>query len=120
APLVSVGVMIRAGLTAPVARYLLDMTWSESLLVGAVVASTDAAAVFFLVHARGLRRRPRVGATLEVESGSNDPFAVLLTVLLVEYLSAGEGSWGHVLALLAEQTGLGAVLGTLRGRAHLL
>ena len=83
AMLATIGVMITAGLTAPVARYLLDMSWSESLLVGAVVASTDAAAVFFLVHARGLRLRPRVGATLEVESGSNDPFAVLLTVLLV-------------------------------------
>ena len=93
ATLATVGVMITAGLTAPVAKYLLDMSWSESLLVGAVVASTDAAAVFFLVHARGLRLRPRVGATLEVESGSNDPFAVLLTVLLVEYLSAGERSW---------------------------
>jgi cell volume regulation protein A len=109
--------MITAGLTAPVARYLLDMSWSESLLVGAVVASTDAAAVFFLVHARGLRLRPRVGATLEVESGSNDPFAVLLTVLLVEYLSAGEGSWGHVLAVLAEQAVLGTIIGILGGRA---
>ena len=117
ATLATIGVMITAGLTAPVARYLLDMSWSELLLVGAVVASTDAAAVFFLVHARGLRLRPRVGATLEVESGSNDPFAVLLTVLLVEYLSAGEGSWGHVLAVLAEQAVLGAIIGILGGRA---
>ena len=117
ATLATVGVMITAGLTAPVARYLLDMSWSESLLVGAVVASTDAAAVFFLVHARGLRLRPRVGATLEVESGSNDPFAVLLTVLLVEYLSVGEGSWGHVLAVLAEQAVLGTIIGILGGRA---
>ena len=117
ATLATVGVMITAGLTAPVARYLLDMSWSEALLVGAVVASTDAAAVFFLVHARGLRLRPRVGATLEVESGSNDPFAVLLTVLLVVYLSAGEGSWGHVLAVLAEQAVLGTIIGILGGRA---
>src|SRR6516165_1107445 len=50
--------------TAPVAKYLLAMNWTEALLVGAVVASTDAAAVFFLLHARGLRLRPRVGATL--------------------------------------------------------
>src|SRR3954468_16687869 len=52
--LATVGVLLTAALTAPVAWYLLDMSWSEALLVGAVVASTDAAAVFFLVHARGL------------------------------------------------------------------
>src|SRR6267142_6470645 len=115
--LATVGVVLTALLTAPVAKLMLGMSWSESLLVGAVVASTDAAAVFFLVHARGLRLRPRVGATLEVESGSNDPFAVLLTVLLVEYLSAGEGSWGHVLAVLAVQAVLGTIIGILGGRA---
>src|ERR1700709_275932 len=109
--LATVGVLLTAALTAPVAYYMLGMSWAEGLLVGAVVASTDAAAVFFLIHARGLRLRPRVGATLEVESGSNDPFAVLLTVLLVEYLSAGEGSWGHVLAVLAEQAVFGTIIG---------
>src|SRR5262249_36284843 len=81
------GVLLTAALTAPVAKFLLAMSWTEALLVGAVVASTDAAAVFFLLHARGLRLRPRVGATLEVESGSNDPFAVLLTLLLVGFLT---------------------------------
>src|SRR5712692_8888210 len=95
--LATVGVLITAALTAPVAKFLLGMTWTEALLVGAVVASTDAAAVFFLLHARGLRLRPRVGATLEVESGSNDPFAVLLTILLVEFLLVGDRSWQHVL-----------------------
>ena len=93
------------------------MSWIEALLVGAVVASTDAAAVFFLVNAGGLRLRPRVGATLEAESGSNDPFAVLLTVLLVEYLTLGGESWGHVLKVLAEQAVLGTVLGMVGGRA---
>ena len=115
--LATVGVVLTAALTAPVARYMLGMSWPEALLVGAVVASTDAAAVFFLVHARGLRLRPRVGATLEVESGSNDPFAVLLTILLVEYLTAGDQSFGHVLAVLAEQAVLGTIIGVLGGRA---
>ena len=77
--LATVGVLVTALITAPVAKYALDLSWSEALLVGAVVASTDAAAVFLLVHAQGLRLRPRVGATLEVESGTNDPFAVFLT-----------------------------------------
>src|ERR1700730_7921237 len=115
--LATVGVLLTAALTAPVARYMLGMSWTEALLVGAVVASTDAAAVFFLIHARGLRLRPRVGAPLEVESGSNDPFAVLLTILLVEFLTAGDQSWRHVLAVLAEQAVLGTFIGILGGRA---
>src|SRR4029079_12015306 len=115
--LATAGVLITASLVAPAAVLMLDFNWLEGLLIGTLVASTDAAAVFFLLHARGLRLRPRVGATLEVESGTNDPFAVLLTVLLVEYLSAGEGSWGHVLAVLAEQAVLGAFIGILGGRA---
>src|ERR1700694_3397480 len=66
--LATVGVLVTAALTAPMAKYALGLSWTEALLVGAVVASTDAAAVFFLLHARGLRLRPRVNATLEVES----------------------------------------------------
>src|SRR5215813_8684083 len=115
--LATAGVLVTAALTAPVAKYLLAMSWTEALLVGAVVASTDAAAVFFLLHARGLRLRPRVGAILEVESGSNDPFAVLLTLLLVEFLTVGDRSWQHVLAVLAEQAVLGTIIGVLGGRA---
>jgi cell volume regulation protein A len=115
--LATLGVLLTAALTAPVAKYLLGMSWIESLLVGAVVASTDAAAVFFLIHARGLRLRPRVGATLEVESGSNDPFAVLLTILLVEFLAVGGGSWEHVFFELVQQALLGTIIGVLGGRA---
>src|SRR3977135_658949 len=115
--LATLGVLLTAALTAPVAKVLLGMGWVEALLVGAVVASTDAAAVFFLVHAHGLRLRPRVGAILEVESGSNDPFAVLLTILLVEFLPVGDRSWQHVLAVLAEQAVLGTIIGILGGRA---
>ena len=88
--LATIGVLLTALITAPVAKYVLDLNWTEALLVGAVVASTDAAAVFLLVHAQGLRLRPRVGATLEAESGTNDPFAVFLTLMLVELISVGE------------------------------
>jgi cell volume regulation protein A len=118
--LATFGVLLTAALTAPAARYLLGLGWIEALLVGAVVASTDAAAVFFLVHAGGLRLRRRVGATLEVESGSNDPFAVLLTILLIEFLLSGEDSWQHVLGTLAEQAVLGGILGIFGGRGIVL
>jgi cell volume regulation protein A len=118
--LATVGVLLSAALTAPAAAILFDLRWIEGLLVGAVVASTDAAAVFFLMHARGLRLRRRVSATLEVESGSNDPFAVLLTMLLVEFLAVGDRSWQHVLQVLAEQAILGTIIGVLGGRAMVL
>src|SRR5262245_34455995 len=115
--LATVGVLLTAAVTAPVAALTLKLSITEALLVGAVVASTDAAAVFFLIHAGGLRLPPRIAATLEVEGGSNDPFAVLLTILLVEFLSIGERSWQHVLAVFAEQALLGGFLGVLGGRA---
>ncbi len=115
--LATVGVLLTAMITAPVARYALDISWTEALLVGAVVASTDAAAVFLLVHSRGLRLRPRVGAMLEVESGTNDPFAVFLTLVLVEFLLRGEGTFGHVLAQLAREALLGAIIGLAGGAA---
>jgi cell volume regulation protein A len=118
--LATAGVLLTAAITAPIAAILFDLRWIEGLLVGAVVASTDAAAVFFLMHARGLRVRPRVSATLEVESGSNDPFAVLLTMLLVEFLAVGDRSWQHVVQVLAEQAILGTIIGVLGGRAMVL
>jgi cell volume regulation protein A len=118
--LATIGVLLTAVITAPVARYALDLNWTESLLVGAVVASTDAAAVFLLVHAQGLRLRPRVGATLEAESGSNDPFAVFLTLMLVEFISVGHSTPGHVLRELLQEAVLGGIIGVVGGRAMVI
>ncbi|MBU6458725.1 MAG: potassium/proton antiporter [Bradyrhizobium sp.] len=118
--LATVGVLLTALITAPVARYVLDLNWTEALLVGAVVASTDAAAVFLLVHAQGLRLRPRVGATLEVESGTNDPFAVFLTLMLVELISSGASSFLHVVREFAQEAMFGAIIGMAGGRLVVL
>jgi cell volume regulation protein A len=116
ATLATLGVLLTALITTPVAKYTLDIRWDEALLVGAVVASTDAAAVFLLIHSRGLRLRPRVGATLEVESGTNDPFAIFLTLMLVELLSLGTSSAAHVLAQFVREAGFGTVAGLIGGR----
>src|ERR1700744_2385873 len=115
--LATIGVLLTALITAPVAHYALDLNWAEALLVGAVVASTDAAGVFLLVHAQGVRLRPRVGATREAESGSNDPFAVFLTLMLVEFISVGHETPAHVLLELVQEAVLGAVIGVVGGRA---
>ena len=116
ATLATVGVLITMVLTAPVAKYVLGISWIQALLVGAVVASTDAAAVFLLINAGGLRLRPRVRATLEVESGSNDPFAVFVTLLLVEMLLVGDQSWTHALAIFGRDAILGGIIGIAGGR----
>ena len=113
--LATVGVLLTALITAPVAKYALDLNWNEALLAGAVVASTDAAAVFLLIHSQGLRLRPRIGAMLEVESGTNDPFAVFLTLMLVELISLGNSSAGHVLAEFFQEAVLGAIIGLVGG-----
>jgi potassium/hydrogen antiporter len=72
------------------------------------------------VHAQGLRLRPRVGATLEAESGTNDPFAVFLTLMLVELISVGGSSFTHVAMELGREAVLGAVFGIVGGRLVVL
>ena len=118
--LATVGVLLTAFLIAPVAVWVLDLSWTEALLVGAVVSSTDAAAVFFLLHTKGLRLRPRVSATLEVESATNDPIAVFLTVLLVELLLIGDKSIGAMVQILSLQMAIGTLIGAFGGFAMVM
>lgn len=116
--LATVGVLITSGLTACAAVLILEFDWAQGMLLGAIVASTDAAAVFFLLRANGLHLQQRVGSTLEIESGSNDPAAVLMTLVLTGWMT-NQGSMG-VAALaghLIVQFGLGAALGALGGQA---
>lgn len=116
--LATVGVVITAALTGVAAHWLLDLPPIEALLLGAVVASTDAAAVFFLLRAGGLQLRSRVGSTLEIESSANDPVAVLLTTLLAEYLAAPAGlAPGAFVIELVSQFGVGTLAGALGGFA---
>ncbi|MCS3902847.1 cell volume regulation protein A [Methylohalomonas lacus] len=114
--LATVGVLITAVVTGLFTSYILGLHWMQGLLLGAIVGSTDAAAVFSLLHSHGLQLKERVGATLEIESGINDPMAVFLTIILIEMISAGEVAPGWWLAgAFAWQMGLGALLGIAGG-----
>jgi cell volume regulation protein A len=101
--LATFGVFITAGITGVAAHYVLEYNWLESLLLGAIVGPTDAAAVFLLLHLRGLRLRPRVSDTLEIESGINDPMSIFMTLALVSLIDHGlpKGSLGEMSAKLA-------------------
>ncbi|MBB3964835.1 potassium/proton antiporter [Rhizobium metallidurans] len=116
--LASVGVLMTAALFAVAAMWLLNFTWLEGMLLGSIVASTDAAAVFFLLRIGGINIRDKVRSTLEVESGTNDPMAIFLTIALVEVLASGERYSGiniGMLAMFVQQMGLGVILGLLGG-----
>ncbi len=117
--LATFGVMITTGVIGGVTWLVLDVPWLVALLFGAIVSSTDAAAVFFLLRVGGINLRDRTRSTLEVESGSNDPMAVFLTISLVELIIMGGGE-NIALELLQRfimQIGLGAVFGLAGGYA---
>jgi cell volume regulation protein A len=87
------------------------------MLIGAIVGSTDAAAVFALLRNAGTTLQERVASTLEVESASNDPMAIFLTVAILELLAAGKAGFDASVALsFVQQFGIGAVLGLAGGR----
>lgn len=118
ASLATFGVVITSGITGLFAAWLLDLSWAEGLLIGAIVGSTDAAAVFSLLGARAVSLNDRVTATLETESGTNDPMAVFLTLAVLGYLAQPDDYQAtDSLLFLGQQMGVGAVLGAAGGWA---
>ncbi len=115
--LATVGVLVSAAITGAAAHWLLALSWPMALLVGAIVGSTDAAAVFALLKSSGVRLNERVAATLEIESGMNDPMAVYLTLafigvaLALGKAVANEVTLGGIAWSLLLQFGWGAAMG---------
>ncbi|WP_460587984.1 potassium/proton antiporter [Haliea atlantica] len=114
--LATLGVLVTAGVTGLAAWWILELSLLEAMLIGAIVGSTDAAAVFGLLRAAGLQLKERTGATLEIESGSNDPMAIFLTIALVELLASGADAPGwSVVGEFLRQMGLGLAVGFAGG-----
>nr|UOZ97466.1 K(+)/H(+) antiporter NhaP2 [Cupriavidus sp.] len=118
--LATLGVAVSCGLTALAAHFLLDLSWPFALLIGAIVASTDAAAVFSLLQNLGIKLNERVEATLEIESGLNDPMAIFLTLIMIGIIlqpGSLQDSW-HVIGLsLLQQAGVGLMVALVCGIA---
>lgn len=112
----TIGVAVSALLTGFAAYWLFDLTWLESVLLGAVVSSTDAAAVFATLRFTHIRRR--LARTLEAESGGNDPMAIALTLGLIAWIERPD-DYGidDLLLLVVQQLGLGLLVGVVLGLA---
>ncbi len=115
AALSTVGVVVTAGITALAARAVFPLSWSASFLLGAVVASTDAAAVFATLRVTSLRRR--LARVLEGESGANDPMGVALTIGLIHWVEGSGAGFVDLALLVVRQLALGLAIGLAVGAA---
>jgi potassium/hydrogen antiporter len=111
----TVGVVVTTVLTGVAAHALFDLTWLESFLLGAVVSSTDAAAVFATLRYTHIKRR--LARTLEAETGVNDPMAIALTVGLIEWIEHRDFGFVDLMLLVVRVMGLGLLVGVVLGAA---
>lgn len=114
--LATVGTGVSTALVAFAAHYMLGFTPLEGFLLGAIVSSTDAPAVFGVLRTQSLNLRPRLRAIIELESGSNDPMAVFLTIAALQLLSHKATSFAALAGELVIEMAVGAIGGYLVGR----
>lgn len=115
-PLSTLGVVITAFLVGWFANLVLGFSWLEGMLLGSIVSSTDAAAVFAVLRSRGIKLRGHLKELLEVESGSNDPMAVFLTIGIIGLLQDASRSWGDLVVIFLVQMSVGTIMGYGLGR----
>lgn len=107
--LASLGVFLTASLTALICHFVLSMPWLAAFLLGSVIASTDAASVFSILRSQKMNLKYNSASLLEVESGSNDPAAYMLTMLTLKF-AKGEGDWQFVIRTVLLQIVVAIVL----------
>jgi len=115
--LATLGVLVTALAVGLFASAVLNFSLLSGLLLGAIVSSTDAAAVFAVLRSKNVHLRGQLKPLLELESGSNDPMAVFLTVGLIQLLTIANASVGSIALLFVVQMGLGAAFGVALGKA---
>lgn len=115
----TLGVFITAVIVGFFAKMLLGFSLLEGLLLGAIVSSTDAAAVFSILRSRNVSLKEPLKPLLELESGSNDPMAVFLTIGLIQLLTQPGASFANLILAFALQMSLGAVAGYMMGKVSL-
>lgn len=109
----TLGVAVTAGVTCLFCRFVLNFGFAESLLIGSVISSTDAASVFSVLRSKKLNLKNGLAPLLEAESGSNDPFSYMLTVISLSLLS--DDSSTPILLLILSQLAFGVIFGGLTG-----
>ena len=118
--LATLGVLATAVLTGWFATVVLGFSWLEGLLLGSIVSSTDAAAVFSVLRSQSIGLKGTTQPLLELESGSNDPMAVFLTTAVIGLLAQPGASWHALIPRFALQMALGAALGWAMGKVTVL
>ncbi len=113
----TVGVLLTALILSFVVMLVTKFSFTESFLVGAIVSSTDAAAVFAILRSRNVSLKTSLKSLIELESGSNDPMAVFLTVIFTAVVAGHETSTAKFIIIFFQQLSLGLLLGYLAGRA---
>ncbi|HLP17831.1 MAG TPA: potassium/proton antiporter [Bacteroidota bacterium] len=117
ASLATLGVLITAVSIGLFAAYVLKFSLLNGLLLGAIISSTDAAAVFAVLRSKNVGLRNRLQPLLELESGSNDPMAVFLTIGFIQFVTAPQSSIGSILQLFFVQMMIGGIFGVMMGKA---
>ena len=125
--LATVGVLLTTLITGCFIYYVFQhfsnyvtLTFPESLLMAAVMSSTDSASVFSILRSKGVYLKERLRPTLELESGSNDPMAYMLTLLLIAYIQVGGMNLPDAILQLVVQLSVGSIVGYLLGRLAVL
>jgi len=118
--LATLGVAVSAAVIGTFAVFALGFGWIEGILLGAIISSTDAAAVFSVLRTNNISFKYRLKELIELESGTNDPMAIFLTIGLLSLIGSESSGWVDLILLFIMQMGIGLLFGILFGKLFTL